>query len=99
MDSWEFYKDKAEEWRWRRTASNGEIVGAATEGYKNRADCMANAECNGYDGDDWDIYKDSADKWRWRRKAGNGEIVGASSEGYANRADCEANAKRHGFGG
>jgi uncharacterized protein YegP (UPF0339 family) len=60
---------------------------------------MANAECNGYDGDDWDIYKDSADKWRWRRKAGNGEIVGASSEGYANRADCEANAKRHGFGG
>lgn len=28
-DKWEFYKDNANEWRWRRTASNGRIVGAS----------------------------------------------------------------------
>jgi uncharacterized protein YegP (UPF0339 family) len=49
-DKWEIYKDKQEEWRWRRTAPNGNIVGAATEGYKNRQDCEANAKRNGYTG-------------------------------------------------
>ncbi len=48
-DKWEFYKDSADEWRWRRTASNGEIVGKAHEGYVNKADCIANAERSGMD--------------------------------------------------
>ena len=47
-DLWEFYKDKKGEWRWKRTAINGRIVGAATEGYKNRLDCVSNAIRNGY---------------------------------------------------
>ena len=47
-DTWEFYKDKKGEWRWRRTAANGRIVGASTEGYINKIDCVANAERNGY---------------------------------------------------
>ena len=45
---WEFYTDTKGEWRWRHTASNGEIVGAATEGYANRADCEKNARQNGW---------------------------------------------------
>ena len=49
-DKWEFYKDAREEWRWRRTAPNGAIVGASSEGYKNRADCVANARRHGYTG-------------------------------------------------
>ncbi|PWD70110.1 MULTISPECIES: YegP family protein [Enterobacterales] len=49
-DKWEIYKDNAGEWRWRRTASNGNIVGAATQGYVNRVDCVANAKRNGYTG-------------------------------------------------
>lgn len=49
-DRWEFYKDNRGEWRWRRTASNGRIVGASTEGYVNKADCIANAKRNGYTG-------------------------------------------------
>ncbi len=48
-DKWEIYKDNAEEWRWRRTAPNGNIVGSSTEGYKNKMDCIANAERNGMD--------------------------------------------------
>lgn len=45
-DKWEFYEDADGDWRWRRTASNGKIVGASTEGYKNKADCEANAVRN-----------------------------------------------------
>ena len=49
-DKWEFYKDPKGEWRWRRTASNGNIVGASTQGYVNKSDCVANAQRNGYTG-------------------------------------------------
>jgi len=51
MDKWEIYKDGRGDWRWRRTAQNGRIVGASTEGYNNRADCLANARRNGYAGE------------------------------------------------
>ena len=46
-DVTEFYKDKAGEWRWRRRAGNGRIVGASTEGYENKRDAIANAVRNG----------------------------------------------------
>ncbi len=49
-DSWECYKDPKGEWRWRRTATNGRIVGASTEGYKNKADCIANMRRFGFRG-------------------------------------------------
>ena len=48
-DRWDFYKDNSGEWRWRRTAANGKIVGASTQGYVNKSDCIANAKRNGYD--------------------------------------------------
>jgi len=46
-DSWEIYTDKAGEHRWRRTASNGERVGASSEGYSSRGACQGNAQRNG----------------------------------------------------
>ena len=49
-DKWEIYIDNAGEWRWRRTATNGNIVGASTEGYVNRSDCESNARRNGWNG-------------------------------------------------
>lgn len=50
-DVWEFYQDAREEWRWRRKSrSNGRIVGASTEGYVKKTDCIANARRNGYTG-------------------------------------------------
>ena len=48
-DRWEFYKDAKGEWRWRRIAGNNRIVGASSEGYKNRKDCVANASRDGYE--------------------------------------------------
>ena len=50
IDKWEFYVDDREEWRWRRTATNGRIVGASSQGYNNKSDCIANARRNGYTG-------------------------------------------------
>jgi len=47
-DKWEFYKDVDSKWRWRRTSPNGNIVGASTEGYINKADCEGNASRNGW---------------------------------------------------
>jgi outer membrane protein OmpA-like peptidoglycan-associated protein/uncharacterized protein YegP (UPF0339 family) len=47
-DKWEFYNDAGTKWRWRRTAPNGNIVGASTEGYANKIDCEANARRNGW---------------------------------------------------
>ncbi|MCF7824943.1 MAG: OmpA family protein [Candidatus Marinimicrobia bacterium] len=48
-DKWEFYKDNQDQWRWRRTSPNGNIVGAATEGYVNKGDCEGNARRNGWE--------------------------------------------------
>ncbi len=49
-DKWEFYQEDNGDWRWRRTAPNGNIVGASTEGYRNKSDCEANARRNGWTG-------------------------------------------------
>lgn len=100
-DKWEFYQDKKEEWRWRRTATNGNVVGASTEGYKGKASAVSNAEHYGYDGKfnsagKWELYQDAKKEWRWRHTATNGNIIGASCQGYVNKADAVANAERHG---
>lgn len=41
-DKTEIYKDAKGEWRWRKVSTNGKIVGASTEGYKNKKDCEDN---------------------------------------------------------
>ncbi|MFN3833642.1 MAG: DUF1508 domain-containing protein [Allorhizobium sp.] len=45
-DTWEIYKSDG--WRWqRKAAGNNKIVGASTEAYVNKSDCIANAQRNG----------------------------------------------------
>ena len=50
MDRWNFYKDKKGQWRWRRIAPNGKIVGASSEGYSSKSNCESNAHRNGWRG-------------------------------------------------
>ncbi|WP_461054175.1 YegP family protein [Spirosoma arcticum] len=50
QDKFEFYKDAQGQWRWRRVAPNGRIVGASSQGYSNYSDCVDNARRNGYRG-------------------------------------------------
>ena len=49
-DKWEFYKDDAKEFRYKRTSLNNERVDASTEGYKNLNNCIWNAIRCGYEG-------------------------------------------------
>ncbi len=98
-DTFEVYADKKGEYRWRRKASNGQIVGAACEGYKSKADCEANMKRGSVASDKWEFYTDKKGEHRWRRTASNGNIVGAASEGYKSKKDCEANAARQGYTG
>ncbi len=39
----QLYKDSKGEFRWKRLAANNRTVGASTEGYNNKADCIDNA--------------------------------------------------------
>ena len=49
-DSWEFYRDKNGGHRWRRRATNKEIVGASSEAYSSKKYAAENAKVNGYRG-------------------------------------------------
>jgi uncharacterized protein YegP (UPF0339 family) len=40
MEKVNVYKDAAGEFRWQRTAQNGNIVATSGEGYKNANDCI-----------------------------------------------------------
>lgn len=102
QDKWDFYQDNNGEWRWRRTAANGNIVGASSEGYKQRANAQSNAEHYGYNNKfnpagKWAIYQDARSRWRWRHTATNGKIIGKSSQGYVEKASCLHNAAVHGY--
>ena len=46
-DKLEFYVDASGEHRWRLIAANGKIRAAASEGFKNEADCESNAKKTG----------------------------------------------------
>ncbi|MSU89674.1 DUF1508 domain-containing protein [Rhodobacteraceae bacterium 2CG4] len=98
-DKYEVYTDKGGKYRWRRLASNGKVVGAATEGYNSRSDCEKNMNRGAVATDKWEFYTDKKGEHRWRRRAQNGQIVGAACEGYGRRSDAEANAARHGYAG
>lgn len=95
----EFYKDKSGGFRWRRTASNGEIVGASSESYASKKDCEANANRN-TSADKWEFYKDKSGKHRWRCfSPANGKQVGKSTEAFSSPANAKNNARINGWPG
>ncbi|QPH52434.1 YegP family protein [Pontivivens ytuae] len=96
-DTFEVYQDKKGEYRWRRTASNGNIVGASSEGYSSKKACEENMHRGYVATDKWEFYTDKAGEHRWRRTASNGNVVGASTEGYSSAAYAKENAARQGY--
>lgn len=36
----EYYKDTADEWRWRISHQNGNVIAVSSEGYKNKQDMI-----------------------------------------------------------
>jgi uncharacterized protein len=80
----EFWKTD-EEWFFHIAGANGEIMGAS-EGYKNKKDCLSTIDTikrGAFTSDDW---KSKGQHW-FHLKGGNGEII-AQSEGYTRRENC-----------
>ncbi|MCB1379192.1 MAG: DUF1508 domain-containing protein [Alphaproteobacteria bacterium] len=97
--SLDLYKDKRGEFRWRRTASNGEIVGASSEGYKAKKDCEANANRD-TSKDRWEFYKDKRGGHRWRCfSTANKKQVGKATEAFSSKKNAENNARINGWPG
>ena len=95
----EIYKDKRGEFRWRRSAGNGEIVGASSESYKAKKDCEAYANRD-TTADKWEFYKDKRGEHRWRaRSTANGRQIGKSTEGFSSRKNAANNASINGWKG
>jgi len=45
----EYYKTLiTRQWRWRVKADNGKIIGASSESFKNKIDCIQNAQLLGF---------------------------------------------------
>lgn len=89
--SFEVYKDKADEYRFRLKASNGETV-LSSEGYSAKTGVMNGIESvkeNSKLDQRFESYTDKAGKYRFRLKAANGQVIG-SSEGYESEASCKA---------
>jgi uncharacterized protein YegP (UPF0339 family) len=47
-DTWSFYLDHRDQWRWRRQSPNGKIIASSSESYKNFEDMMSNAVTCGF---------------------------------------------------
>ena len=42
--TYEYYKDRKDEWRWRLIASNGRIIADSGEGYSSEHECLADID-------------------------------------------------------
>jgi uncharacterized protein YegP (UPF0339 family) len=111
MATVEFYQDESEaqEWRWRVKATNGQIIGASSEGFTREsyarnnlkslpkfclpADMKVASEDPENSKRPLSFYKDNADEWRWRITAGNGQITHAASEGYTSLQGAVSNVE------
>ena len=74
----EVYQDKADEYRFRLKASNGQTV-LSSEGYTAKAGCLNGIESvkeNCMIPERFETYQDKADKYRFRLKAANGQVIG-----------------------
>ena len=79
----EIYKDKADEFRFRLKASNGQTI-LASEGYEAKAGCtngIASVKKNAPDDARYERKTTGSGKFRFNLKSGNHEVIG-TSESY-----------------
>jgi len=91
--TFELYKGKDDQFRWRLKTGNGEILATAGQGYAAAADAKQGIELLQKAGagskEKFEVYEDAKKEHRWRLKAANGQVVATSSEGYKAKADAE----------
>lgn len=87
MGTYELYRDRAGEFRFRLKARNGRTI-LASEGYTTRQAALNGIASVGRNADrdgGIEVYTTASGQHRFRVKAPNGQVVGAS-EGYASRS-------------
>lgn len=92
--SFEIYKDKAGEFRFRLKASNGEIV-LASEGYKAKASCKKGIESvkkNAQSEASFEQTETKTGKARFNLRAANKQIIG-TSQPYSSSSSCSNGIK------
>lgn len=82
--TFEIYRDKAGEYRFRLKASNGQII-LTSEGYKEKSSCQNGIESvkkNAPDDNRYERKESKAGKYLFNLKAANHQVIG-SSESYS----------------
>jgi len=83
----ELYTDKADEYRFRLKASNGETIGAS-EGYKAKSGALNGIDSvkkNSQDANRFETFVGNDGQHYFKLKAANGEII-LQSQGYSSLA-------------
>ncbi|PTU73767.1 YegP family protein [Pseudomonas mangrovi] len=97
--TFEVYQDKADEFRFRLNASNGQTI-LASEGYKDRAGCnngIQSVKNNATEDSRYERKQTSAGKFMFNLKAANHQIIGTSQsyESAASRDKGIESVKKH----
>jgi uncharacterized protein YegP (UPF0339 family) len=90
--TFEIYKDRSNEHRWRLKSSNGQVIAASGQGYKDKRDCKNAIERIKKDAATklkFETYEDNRGQSRWRLLATNGQNIASSGQGYKDKRDCE----------
>jgi uncharacterized protein YegP (UPF0339 family) len=90
--TFEIYKDRGGEFRWRLLASNGQTIATSGQGYKEKRDCKNAVERIKKDAATklkFETYEDNVQRFRWRLLASNGQNIASSGQGYRDKRDCE----------
>jgi uncharacterized protein YegP (UPF0339 family) len=88
----ETYQDARKEHRWRLKATNGQVIAASGQGYKDKRDRDSAIERIKKDAATkltFETYQDAKEQYRWRLKATNGQVIAASGQGYKDKRDCD----------
>ncbi len=94
--TFQLYRDKASEWRWRLVHRNGRILADSGEGYVSRsnarravetvAETAGEAAVDADDGARFEVYEDAGGEHRWRLLSANNELIADGGQGYADRS-------------
>jgi uncharacterized protein YegP (UPF0339 family) len=86
--TFELYKDKTGEYRYRLKAGNGQII-LTGEGYKDRSGCSNGIESvrkNASDASRYEKKSTTTGKFRFNLKAANSQVIGVSETYESERA-------------
>lgn len=96
--TFELFRDRGDDWRWRLRHSNGNIIASSGEGYSSKQKAKQGMESvrknvpgapvvevtrpEDASQASFEVYEDEAGEWRWRLRHDNGRIIADSGEGY-----------------